>query len=266
MSAMARNPNQAGRIRIRMKESGGTAPSRLWSVPDLAFLFPIAVLLAFSIGAGVYQTIHRTTVETGRDKAYQAYCAEHNFEYVAKRPGGQKAYEASVPLFRYGWKRTWRHEISGAIERRHFAAFEYSYSVGRSSTVSFGSSAGGYRAAAVMRWDLPGANLPAFTVAPASFLDRVREDVLESDDVLSLGDPDLPNPLTVKGDPNKVSALLTDSVREVLQAWPNQHLAGSGDLLFWWCDGWLPPAAGMDGFLSFGDRVRAQVEAVFKPV
>ena len=63
------------------------------------------------------------------------------------------------------------------------------------------------------------------------------------------------------GEAPSVERLVSPALRAAMLERSDTHLAGSGDVLFWWLDVPLPGAAGMDGFLEMADRVRRLVSA-----
>jgi hypothetical protein len=208
--------------------------------------FPVLVIAGVVlIGVGVVIAAQRA--ERRRQAEYNAYAADHNFQYVAARDGAQREYETLVPVFDTGYARQWRYEISGRIAGHDFAAFEYRY------TVSTGRSSATFRDA-MIKWHEPTVALPQFVLGPESFFSRVGQAVFGMQDVDFAEDPVFSRAYVLKGEPSDVIPLFTPDLRTYLVSHPNQHLAGSGPALFWWWRRPLPPAQ-LDSFLAAGAEV-----------
>lgn len=211
-------------------------------------LFPIFLIGGFAVLAiGVAVLGQRR--ERQRDVEYAAYAQAHNFTYLAARPGAQDQYAPIIPFFHQGYYRRWRHEISGTIGGHPFAAFEYTY------TVSTGRSSYTYREA-IVKWEDPSINLPRFVAAPETFISRIGQSVFGIQDVDFPEDPVFSSAYVLKGDSAAVTVLFTPAIRGYLSANPGQHVAGAGNVLFWWRQNQpLPPAAYLDQFLATASEV-----------
>ena len=181
---------------------------------------------------------------------YISYCASHGYQFVPSRDGAQTQYAGLVPIFGdIGWTRSWRNEISGTLEGRGFVAFEYMYATrgGR-----YGGGAPSRHA--VVKWDLPGAGLPNFNVLPADFFQLTPIAGKAPATLAVPSDPAFSQAFMAVGEPASLERLLTPELRAAMIERSDHHLAGSGDILFWWLDVPLPAAAGMDGFLAMAAR------------
>lgn len=198
--------------------------------------------VAVAVYVGVTYLAQR--IEERRDREYAAYCANHNFQYTRARDGAEEQYVDYMKFFSLGYARKWRHEISGTIGGRAFASFEYSY------TVSLGRSSQTYHEA-VVRWQDENANLPAFTLAPESFFDRIGQAVLAQPDIDFPDDPAFSSAYALDGfNQGELRALFAPDVRDFVVSHPGQHIAAQGDVLFWWQPRRLPPPDQMDDFLA----------------
>jgi hypothetical protein len=184
--------------------------------------------------------------------AYVSYCTSRGYQFVPERDGAQAQYASLVPIFGHiGYTRSWRNEISGTIEGRRFAAFEYMYAIGG------GMYGGGDMSRhAVVKWDLPGAGLPNFNILPADFFQLTPIAGKAPASTFTFpSDPAFSQAFIAVGELASVDRLLTSELRAAMIERSDNHLAGSGDVLFWWLDVPLPGAAGMDAFLQMSARV-----------
>lgn len=178
---------------------------------------------------------------------YLSYCASRGYQFVARRDGAQTAYAGLVPIFGdIGYTRSWRDEISGTLDGRLFVAFEYMYAIGKGAPSRH----------AVVKWDLPGAGFPNFNVLPADFFQLTPIAGKAPASTLTVpGDPAFSQAFIAVGEPASVERLLTPELRAAMVERSDNHLAGSGDVLFWWLDVPLPGAVGIDGFLEMAGRI-----------
>lgn len=184
--------------------------------------------------------------------AYVWYCTSRGYQFVPERDGAQAQYAGLVPIFgNIGYTRSWRNEISGTFEGRRFVALEYMYAIR-------GTRYGGGETSrhAVVKWDLPGAGLPYFNVLPADYFQLTPIAGKKPASTLAVpGDP----AFIAVGEPASVERLLSPELRAALIERSDNHLAGQGDLLFWWLDVPMPGVEGMDGFLEMAARMRRLV-------
>jgi hypothetical protein len=191
-------------------------------------------------------------VERRRDVAYAAYCVNHNFRYTAARDGAQEQYVDYVAFFSQGYARKWRHEISGTVGGRTFTAFEYTYTIGSGKYMQVYHQA-------VVRWEDNDAHLPAFTLAPESFFDRIGQKITGQPDIDFTEDPAFSNAYALDGfNQGELTTMFAADVREFVVSHPGQHIAAQGGVLFWWQPRRLPPADQLDAFLAASAAV-AQV-------
>lgn len=188
-------------------------------------------------------------IERQRQGAYQQFCNERGYQYVARRPGAERPYAGVVKLFNRGSRHRWRDEISGQYGEVPFTAFEYLY------TISTGKSSRTYKFA-MIRWEEPSLDLPQFALAPEGFFQRVGQ-LFGAQDIDFPEDPVFSHEYVLKGiDEAAVRALFTAEVRQALDAARGQNVAGAGPDLFWWQERSLPPPAEFDTFLQAGDSIR----------
>jgi hypothetical protein len=189
---------------------------------------------------------------------YVWYCTSRGYQFVAERDGAQAQYAGLVPIFgNIGYTRSWRNEISGTFEGRPFVAFEYMYA-------TRGTRYGGGRPSrhAVVKWDLPGAGLPYFNVLPADYFQLTPIAGKAPASTLTVpGDPAFSEAFIAVGEPAPVERLLTPELRAALIERSDNHLAGQGDLLFWWLDVPMPGVDGMDEFLEMAARMSRLIRA-----
>jgi hypothetical protein len=213
--------------------------------------FVVVVLVVVFLAAGSLAVNRMSQRPSSRPSTYVSYCASRGYQFVPERDGAQAQYAGLVPLFGdIGYTRSWRNEISGTLEGRRFVAFEYTYAI------SHGKYAGTFSHHAVVKWDLPGAGLPTFNVLPADFFKLTPiAGTAPAATVTVPSDPAFSQAFIAVGEPAWVERLLSPELRAAIIERSDNHLAGSGDVLFWWLDVPLPGAAGMDGFLGMAARV-----------
>src|ERR1700694_1605780 len=89
-------------------------------------LVVIALVVVF-LAAGSLAVNRISQQPSRRPSTYSSYCASRCYQFVPER---DEAPAALVPIFRdIGFTRSWRNEISGTLDARRFAAFEYTYAV-----------------------------------------------------------------------------------------------------------------------------------------
>jgi hypothetical protein len=214
-------------------------------------LVVIALVVVF-LAAGSLAVNRISQQPSRRPSTYSSYCASRCYQFVPERDEAQAQYAALVPIFRdIGFTRSWRNEISGTLDARRFAAFEYTYAV------AGGRYGGGEESRhAVVRWDLPGAGLPNFNVLPADFFDLTPGVGKAPASTMTVpSDPAFSQAFIAVGEPASLERLLSPELRAAMIERSDNHLAGSGDVLFWWLDVPLPGADGVDGFLEMAARV-----------
>lgn len=214
--------------------------------------FVVIVLVVVLLAALSLATSRLAQRPSRGPSTYASYCTSRGYQFVPERDGAQAQYAGLVPIFGdIGFTRSWRNEMSGTFEGLRFVAFEYMYAIG-------GGRYGGGHASrhAMVKWDLPGAGLPNFNVLPADFfkLTPIAGKVPASTLTVP-SDPAFSEAFIAVGEPAAVDRLLSPELRAAMIERSDNHLAGSGDVLFWWLDVPLPGAAGMDGFLEMGARV-----------
>src|SRR5260370_25805039 len=92
--------------------------------------FVVIVLVVVFLAAGSVAVNRISQLLSRRPSTYVPYCASRGYQFVPERDGAQAQYAALVPIFRdIGFTRSWRNEISGTIDARRFAAFEYTYAL-----------------------------------------------------------------------------------------------------------------------------------------
>ncbi|HEU5262973.1 MAG TPA: hypothetical protein VFU41_16250 [Gemmatimonadales bacterium] len=198
-------------------------------------LAALGVAVAF-IAAGYYATKRRR-------EAYEVFCLTHGFGYQAELEGYHSSYVDVAALFARNGRCD--HFITGRGDGGGFAAFEYSYPVGKSRR-SFG----------VMHWQGEEASLPKFSVAPEGFWQRVGQK-LGLQDIDFPEDPDFSGAYQLQGvDEAAIRALFTPAVRRFFAHNRGNHIAGAGRHLFWWRLGTLPRPDELDTFLAEGDGIR----------
>jgi hypothetical protein len=212
--------------------------------------FVVIVLVVVFLAAGSLAVNRISQLPSRRPSTYVSYCASRGYEFVPERDGAQAQYAGLVPIFGdIGFTRSWRNEISGTIDGRRFVAFEYTYAIGGARHTSM------YRRAMV-KWDLPGAGLPNFNVLPADFFQLTSGVGKAPASTMTVpSDPAFSQAFIAVGEQASLERLLTPDLRAAMIERSDNHLAGSGDVLFWWLDVPLPGAAGMDGFLEMAARV-----------
>lgn len=214
--------------------------------------FVVIVLVVVLLAALSLATSRLVQQPSRRPSTYVSYCASRGYQFVPERDGAQAQYASLVPIFGdIGYTRSWRNEISGTFEGRRFVAFEYMYAIGG------GRYGGGDLSRhAVVEWDLPGAGLPNFNVLPTDFFKLTPIAGKAPASTLTIpSDPAFSEAFIAVGEPASVERLLSPELRAAMIERSDNHLAGSGDVLFWWLDVPLPGAAGMDGFLEMAARV-----------
>ena len=181
--------------------------------------------------------------------AYVSYCARRGYQFVPERDGAQTPYAYLVPIFgKVGYTRSWRNEMSGTLDGRRFLAFEYMYAIG-------GARGGQSFRHAVVKWELPGAGLPTFNVLPADFFQLTSIEGRPPAVTLTVpSDPAFSAAFIAVGDPSWLERVLSPELRAAMVERADNHLAGSGDVLFWWLDVPLPDADGMDELLGMAAR------------
>lgn len=185
-------------------------------------------------------------LERRRDAGYGAYCEGRGYQYVARRDGAEKQYADLVPIFHVGAARHWRHEMSGIFRGLSFTALEYTYRSG-------GGRSATYSRHAMVRWELPAANLPKFNVLPSDFF--YFAGLKRPDSTVSVpSDPGFSAQFIAVGDPALLERILTPELRAAMTSRSDNHLAGSGPVLFWWLDVKLPGPAGVDALLEMAER------------
>ena len=214
--------------------------------------FVVIVLVVVFLVAGSLAVNRISQRPSRRPSTYVPYCASRGYQFVPERDGAQAQYASLVPIFGHiGFTRSWRNEISGTLEGRRFVAFEYTYAIG-------GGRYGGSNLSrhAVVKWDLPGAGLPNFKVLPADFFYFAPGGGKAAASTLTIpSDPAFSQAFIAVGDPVSIDRLLSPELRAAMIERSDNHLAGSGDVLFWWLDVPLPDAAAMDDFLEMAVRV-----------
>ena len=212
----------------------------------------VIVLVVVFLAVGSLAINRISQQPSSRPSTYVSYCASRGYQFVPERDGAQTQYAGLVPIFGdIGFTRSWRNEISGTLQGRRFVAFEYTYAIG-------GGRYGGGRPShhAVVMWDMPGAGLPNFNVLPADFFQLTPIAGKAPASTLTVpSDPAFSQAFIAVGEPAAVERLLSPELRAAMIERSDNHLAGSGDTLFWWLDVPLPGAAGMDGFLEMAARV-----------
>lgn len=204
---------------------------------------PVVIVGAFLL------TEHR------RREALQQYADQRGYGFEPRRPRAEQAMTDTFPIFKRGHNRSWRSTITGQVGGKPFTAFEYVYVTGG------GNSSHRHRLA-MMLWEMPGLNLPRFTLVPEGFWRRVAQRFgaqdfdFEGDEAFSRG-------YELQGDDEAaVRALFTSARRAYLVAAgpdgrvPRHHVAGAGSRLLWWRTGRLPAPDELDQFIADGDRVR----------
>jgi hypothetical protein len=220
----------------------------------------VIVLVVVFLAAGSLAINRMSQRPSSRPSTYASYCASRGYQLVAERDGAQAEYAGLVPIFGdIGYTRSWRNEISGTLEGHPFVAFEYTYAIAR------GRYAGAsYSRHAVVKWDLPGAGLPTFNVLPADFF-ALGVGTAPASTMTVPNDLAFSQAFIAVGEPASLQRLLSPELRAAMIERSDNHLAGSGDVLFWWLDVPLPGAAGMDGFLDIAAHVGRRVSTPAAP-
>lgn len=212
----------------------------------------VIVLVVVLLAAGSLAISRLIQRPSQGPSAYVPYCASHGYQFVPERDGAEAQYAGLVPIFgEIGWTHSWRNEISGTIDGRDFVALEYMY-----ATRGGRYGGGGPSRHAVVKWDLPGAGLPNFNVLPADFFE-LRDGIgkTPASAITVPSDPVFSRMFIALGDDAFVGRLLNPELRAAMVERSDNHLAGSGDVVFWWLDVPLPGPAGMDGFLEMAARI-----------
>jgi hypothetical protein len=212
----------------------------------------LIVLMVVLLAAMSVATTRLVRQPSHGPSAYVWYCTSRGYQFVPERDGAQAQYAGLVPIFgNIGYTRSWRNEMSGTFEGRRFVAFEYMYAT-RGGRYSGGHSS----RHAVVKWDLPGAALPYFNVLPADYFQLTPIAGKAPASTLTVpSDPAFSEAFIAVGEPASVDRLLSPELRAAMIERSDNHLAGQGDLLFWWLDVPLPGADGMDGFLEMAARI-----------
>ena len=190
-------------------------------------------------------------IEHRRREALEQYALVRGYRFERERRGGEQELESALQLFKTGHSRRWGYTLVGRVNSRACTVFEYRYVTGS------GKNSNTHRCA-VMLWEADGAALPAFTLTPEGFLDRVGQ-LFGMQDFDFLEDREFSNAYRLRGpDEVAVRALFTPKRRAVLAAASGQHVMGSGRYLIWWRSGRLPGPERLDQFLADGDQVRRQ--------
>jgi hypothetical protein len=214
--------------------------------------FVVVVLVVVLLAAVSVATSRLVRQPSQGPSTYIWYCTSRGYQFVPERDGAQAQYASLVPIFGdIGFTCTWCNEISGTFQGRRFVAFEYMY-----ATRGGGYSGDQVSRHAVVKWDLPGAGLPTFNILPADFFQLTPIAGKAPASTFTVpSDPAFSQAFIAVGELASVERLLTSELRAAIIERSDNHLAGSGDVLFWWLDVPLPGVAGMDEFLEMAARV-----------
>ena len=215
--------------------------------PDL---LPVVIAGGTAVLGGSIWLVART-IEKRRREALEQYALVRGYRFERGRPGGEQQLEGEMELFKTGHSRKWGYTLVGRVNSRACTAFEYRYVTGS------GKNSNTHRCA-VMLWEADGAGLPASTLTPEGFLDRVGQ-LFGMQDFDFAEDPEFSSAYRLRGpDEAAVRALFTPNRRAGLSAVKGQRVSGSGRYLVWWRSGRLPGTDHLDQFLADGDQVRRQ--------
>lgn len=214
--------------------------------------FVVIVLVVVLLAALSLATSRLVQQPSRGPSTYVSYCTSRGYQFV---PDAMER-RLNTPA----WSRS---SATSAIRAASVTrSRELSRAAGSSPSSTCTRSGGGMYGGgdlsrhAVVKWDLPGAGLPTFNFLPADFFKLTPIAGKAPAATLTVpSDPAFSQAFIAVGEPASVETLLSPELRAAIIERADNHLAGSGDVLFWWLDVPLPGAAGMDGFLHMAARI-----------
>ena len=206
----------------------------IWGLGIAAFLVILAVNKAW---------------ERRRRDAFAAYALTHGCRFDAECLELRSTLGPAFPLFDLGRNRTWRYAMRGSRGGTPYAMFEYYYVTGggRSSQTHYH---------AIVVWERPEGDGPAFVAAPETWWDRIKQR-FGAQDFDFPEDPAFSEAYQLQGpEEAPVRAYFDAARRSYCIGHPGLHVAGSGRFLLWWRPERLPAPEALDAFLAEADGVR----------